>query len=316
MMRKECRAACLAEVENMPQILAGIVLYNPKIERLLLEMESIMSQVDRICLCDNGSVNIALIEEKIRMSEKVILIKNRINLGIGVASNQICSYADRNGFDWILLLDHDTICPSNLVDTYTKYVGDPLIGMMCPNVVDKEIVYNKYNSTCKEETEYVKRCIQSATFINVSAWKKCNGFNEWMFIDFVDFDFCKRIELNGYRILKCNTVTVDHQLGKRVTTKFAKFYMDLYKITGIRTFKYFTYKNEFSKERVYYCTRNNIVYIKLFGENLNRKEEWKEFFVRILKRILRSKKRFMIIRETIRGARDGLKSSIEPYKAS
>lgn len=297
------------------KIMAGIVLYNAEIKRLFLEIESVLPQVDLICLCDNGSTNISMIEEKIGGLEKIVVIKNKDNLGIGTASNQICFYAEMNGYDWVLMLDHDTICPSNLVDTYKKHTKDKLIGMLCPNVVDRELVRNRYNSDGKGEVEYIQRCIQSATFVRTSAWKKCGGFNEWMFIDFVDFDFCKRMELNGFKIARCTTVIVDHQLGKRVKTRNADFFMNLYHKTGKSVFKYFTYENEFSSIRVYYCTRNNIAYIKTFSPYLDKKNEWKNFCGRIIRRIIRSKNRPMIMRETIRGIRDGFKMKVLPYEA-
>lgn len=298
----------------MVKVMAGIVLYNAEVERLFMEIESVLPQVDLICLCDNGSANIAIIEDRIGINDKVVILKNKENRGIGTASNQICSYAERNGFSWVLMLDHDTVCPNNLVETYKKYTDNEALGMMCPNVVDVELARNQYNSVGNGEIEYIHRCIQSATFVRISAWKKCGGFNEWMFIDFVDFDFCKRIEINGFRILKCNTVTVDHQLGKRVKTKYADFFMRLYRKTGKNFFKYFTYKNEFSEARIYYCARNNIAYIKLFANHIDKSKEWRVFFVRIFLRILRSKNRLMIIKETIRGTYDGLKSNIEPYR--
>ncbi len=291
----------------MGKYMAGIVLYNAETERLSLEIKSVLPQVDLICLCDNGSSNIHEIERTIGESEKIILIKNEENFGIGVASNQICRYAEQNGFDWVLMLDHDTICPLNLLDTYKKHTDDLSIGMLCPNVVDTEIANNVYCGTDITETDYVDRCIQSATFIRTDAWRKCSGFNEWMFIDFVDFDFCKRMELAGFKILRCNTVTVDHQLGKRVPTKHAEFYKTLYQKTGVSLFKYLTYKNEFSAARVFYCTRNNIAYIKEYRDSIDVNREWRDFGSRIIRRIIRSRSRWMILRETIKGIMAGIK---------
>lgn len=297
------------------KVIAGIVLYNAEIKRLVLEIESVLPQVDLICLCDNGSSNISTIEEKTGEFENIIIIKNKNNLGIGTASNQICSYAEKKGFDWVLMLDHDTICPPNLVETYKNHTGDDSIGMLCPNVVDKEVAHNNYYSNeGTGDVEIIQRCIQSATFVRISAWKKCCGFNEWMFIDFVDFDFCKRLELNGFKIARCKNVTVDHQLGKRVKTRNADFFMNLYNKTGKKIFKYLTYKNEFSSARVYYCTRNNIVYIKSFAPYLNKRKEWTDFWGRIFRRTLRSKNRLMIVRETLKGVRDGFKTEVLPYE--
>lgn len=298
----------------MSKHMAGIVLYNAEIERLSIEIKSVLPQVDLICLCDNGSLNIKEIERLIEDEERIVLIRNEKNLGIGVASNQICKYAEQNGFDWVLMLDHDTVCPSNLVSTYKEYTADTAIGMMCPNVVDLEIVNNSYCSANTVGIEYIDRCIQSATFIRTGAWKKCQGFNEWMFIDFVDFDFCKRMELAGFRIMRCNTVTVDHQLGKRVPTKHADFFRRLFQKTDINLFKYLTYENEFSAARVFYCTRNNIAYIKEYRNSIDVKKEWKDFWLRIIRRLLRSKNRRMIFCETIKGIRAGIRSDIRSRK--
>lgn len=49
----------------MNNILAGIVLYNPQIERLILELKSIEKQVQKICMFDNGSNNYSEIEKVI-----------------------------------------------------------------------------------------------------------------------------------------------------------------------------------------------------------------------------------------------------------
>lgn len=296
------------------KVMAGIVLYNPDIDRLLDEINSVLPQVDFVCLFDNGSDNIGIVEEKTKEIENLKLLKSVCNLGIGTASNRLCKYAKENGFDWILMLDHDTICPANLIDTFKKYTNDKEIGMLCPNVVDKEIVNNIYISATGKEIEYINKCIQSATLVRLNAWEKCGGYNEWMFIDYVDFDFCKRLELNGLKIGRCTTVTVDHQLGKRIKSKYEKFYSSLYNRTRIKAFKYLVYKNVFSKARVYYCTRNNIVYIKMFRNYIDTGHEWRKFYFGILKRILRSTNRPMIICETIRGMRDGFKTTIQPYK--
>ena len=39
--------------------------------------------------------------------------------------------------------------------------------------------------------------------------------------------------------------------------------------------------------RVYYCTRNNIAYIKIYKNHINNLKEWEEFILRIVKRIIR-----------------------------
>ena len=49
-------------MSDKTRICAGIVLYNPDIERLSDNIDSVISQVEKIYLVDNGSKNINKIE--------------------------------------------------------------------------------------------------------------------------------------------------------------------------------------------------------------------------------------------------------------
>jgi GT2 family glycosyltransferase len=62
--------------------------------------------------------------------------------------------------------------------------------------------------------EYVDFCITSASCTNLNAWKNVGGFDEWLFIDLVDNDFCKRIIVSGYKILRINSLVLDQEFGK------------------------------------------------------------------------------------------------------
>ena len=50
---------------------AGIVLYNPDVERLHENINGIINQVDALILIDNGSDNIKEIENKYNDTEKI-----------------------------------------------------------------------------------------------------------------------------------------------------------------------------------------------------------------------------------------------------
>ena len=100
------------------RIICGIVLYNPNTDRLANEINSIIEQVDKICLFDNGSENIDKVEQYILQdipNEKIKLLKSNINLGIGAALNKIFEYANNNNYEYVLTLDHDSICPNDMI---------------------------------------------------------------------------------------------------------------------------------------------------------------------------------------------------------
>lgn len=287
----------------MKNVIAGIVLYNPDISRLIEVIGAIQNQVRSVCVFDNGSNNWSEVKRKIDdiYHNKIICIRNEVNAGIGYATNRIFEEAQKLGFDWVLTLDHDTVCPINLISEYEKINKNNSIGMICPGVIDKDIVSNTWKSKNNIQFESVDRCIQSGALVSVSAWKDVNGFDEWMFIDFVDFDFCTRLKINNYNIYRCNNVTIDHQLGNREETRLAPLFRRLYKLTGIRALNYFTYRNVFSQTRVFYSTRNNYVYIKKYSNYLDVNKEKRDFFDRCFRRILRGKNKLMIIKATING---------------
>lgn len=297
------------------KVICGIVLFNPDIERLKNVIESIVNQVDCVCLYDNSSNNICDIRYLINsfMDRRIVLLESSENNGIAYALNRIMEFAKDKKFEWVLTLDHDTICPNNIMNVYRSYLEYKKIGMICPNVIDKNIVKNHWNTTSLLEYEYVETCIQSGALVNILVWESVGGFDEWMFIDFVDFDYCKKLNINKYKIIRCNKTVIDHELGKRKITKFSCIFKKLYEITNIRIFKYFTYKNCFSASRIYYCTRNNIVFIKKYKKNINISKEWLEFIKRVSTRIVRGEKKIMIMRESIRGMKDGLYKTAKEY---
>src|SRR5699024_6976157 len=56
-------------------------------------------------------------------------------------------------------------------------------------------------------------CITSASCTSIKAWEKIGGFDDWLFIDLVDNEFCKRLVASGYKILRLNHLVLDQEFG-------------------------------------------------------------------------------------------------------
>ncbi|MEK4452292.1 MULTISPECIES: glycosyltransferase family 2 protein [unclassified Paenibacillus] len=225
-------------------ISAGIVLYNPDISRLQENMNAIHPQVDYLILIDNASENINEIESVTRDFEKVILLKNDKNYGIATALNQIVQYSSSKFSEWVLLLDQDSVVPKNMIEQFSKYRTIDSVGIITPRIVDRNYLEEVKNDS---ETAYIEKCITSGSFINISLFKKLGGFDEKMFIDFVDFEYCARVRKANYKILRINSIVLLHQLGS----------MKVYRILG-KTIRVTNH----SSLRHYYYTRNTVYYYK------------------------------------------------------
>lgn len=281
----------------MKIVVAGIVLFNPEMNRLKENIKTIVNQVDKVILFDNGSSNIKGIKSLISENYKLILIHSERNIGIAAGLNEIFKYAKKEfDVDFVLTLDQDSVCPENLIHEYLNFYN-PKIGIYSPkvrdiNVVDRFIDKNSGNSKLSE----IQECITSASLTNYEAWKSVNGFDETMFIDNVDFDFCKRIRKKGYKIVKINTVSINHELGhiKEFSTIFGKVLVKNH--------------NSFRK---YYIARNTIY--------MARKDSTFSLifiaYLRIIKQLLLvlvfEDNKISKIKSLIKGAYDGQKIKIE-----
>ena len=192
------------------RVLAGIVLYNPEVDRLRDNIEAIRTQVDYVLLIDNGSSNKSY-TGFIKGYDNLAIITNVKNQGIAYALNQICGYAHTHDFNWVLTLDQDSVATPRMVDTY-KSIVDDTIGILGCWIHDRG--YQIDESWGIEhgtfETDWV---ITSAAFTNVKAWKDCGGFDNGMFIEWVDWEICESMRKVGYKIMKTYKTKLVHELG-------------------------------------------------------------------------------------------------------
>ena len=62
---------------------------------------------------------------------------------------------------------------------------------------DVALVAPKYIPSDRQDNEEVNMVITSGNIINLSLYKNIEGFNEELFVDFVDFDLCYQIKEKG-----------------------------------------------------------------------------------------------------------------------
>ena len=227
------------------RICAGIVTYNPNIDRLRENYLHIRDQVDVIVICDNGSGNLNEIKEI--LDEKDVTICLGENKGIATALNKLCQYAYENNYEWIMTLDQDSVCPQGMVDELARhcYANVALVG---PRIVYEG--YEEYSAKFVREIEDVEWVITSGSLTNTNVWKTIGGFDDLLFIDKVDTDYGIRANKAGYKVRRNNIVVLNHELGN----------MQCRKLFG-RT----VYVTHHNPTRIYYQCRNTIYLSQKIG---------------------------------------------------
>ena len=235
------------------EVAAGIVTYNPDTDKLRKTIECLDKQVGRIYIVDNASDN----RDEIRalcdnmpegVRRDIGLIENDKNMGIATALNQIMAAADADDFDHVLLMDDDSDPGEDIVEQLYEGTRFKDVGIVAPRIRDinsGHFLHNKGERADRQNKKYqtLQSCITSGSLVNLDAWFAVGGYDEYLFMDFVDFDFCIRLRKEHYRILQKNSLIMEHELGKTEVKRIG--------------FKKVDVMNH-SADRKYYITRNRI----------------------------------------------------------
>ena len=194
-------------------IIAGIILFNPNIERLKNNIGTIINDVDSILFIDNASKNIVDIQN-LAKKHSINLISNKENEGLPRVFNAMIKYANENKYENLLLLDQDSICDNNLVQTYKNYISKDYV-CLTPKIVHRLKEYEeKYGiKTSSAESEVINDSINSGTLINLTILPQDIQFNEKLFVDCVDFDFFIQLKKRNLEVLRINRASLFCDLG-------------------------------------------------------------------------------------------------------
>lgn len=282
----------------MCKVAAIIISYNPD-NNLLDSINLLINQVDKIIIVDNGSEsqkkkNINLIKDI--DNKKIEVIFNEENLGIATALNIGVKEALNQGYNWILTMDQDSKASSNMVEKMLEVYNTideserKEILSIFPNFVDERIQSIEENSEMNAY-EYVDADITSGNLLRAEVFDKVGFFDDSLFIDLVDTDFCMRLNEENIKMIKVRDAILYHSLGESQSVKsiFGKFNT-----------------SNHSALRRYYMTRNRFYtwekYKDLNSFTLNRdKKLFKKEFVKI---ILGEKDKVNKIKMVFRGYKD------------
>lgn len=282
----------------MNKVACIIVSYNPD-NGIIDCFNSLINQVDKIYLVDNGSKkeNLEVLNNlKDSFKDKVDLILNKENLGIATALNIGVKKALEDNYEWILTMDQDSKADksmiSTMIKTYLNINEDERreILSIFPTFVDERIESLEDKSNIKEY-EYVDAEITSGNLLRREAFDRVGFFDDSLFIDLVDTDFCMRLNEKSIKMIKVRDAILYHNLGESqgVKTLFGKFNT-----------------SNHSALRRYYMTRNRFYtwekYKDLDSFTLNRdKLLFKKEFVKI---ILGEKDKINKVKMIFRGYKD------------
>ena len=248
--------------KNMDYKLAGcVILYNPDND-VIRNVTSYIDHIECLYVVDNKNGDKIINKLQAKYSEKIIPVRHLENMGIAYSLNEVTNLAKKK-YDLLLTMDQDSCFYRDSMKVYkselAKFDWDETLGIG-PAIVNYDFV-DKDSTEVKWEG--IIRLITSGNVISLKNAIKIGGFNEQLFIDEVDYDFCYKGVARGLKMyMNLSGVYLLHSLGNTFTRN----------VLG-HTF----YIMNHNKIRKYYIFRNRLVVAKSYWKVMGLGDTWKQY---------------------------------------
>jgi rhamnosyltransferase len=238
-------------------VAALVVGYFPD-QRVVLELLKVLStQVGHLILIDNGgSSNVA----EICKNEKIVIsyIQFEKNLGLGYALNAGFEKAIRFGVRYVATFDQDSAPPEDLIyDLKSQHLRLQHEGVKCaavgPVFFDRRETPKTYfpfyfeadgrihsatrESWKKDELVQTDALITSGMLVRADVWASGVRYDEGLFVDYTDTEWCFRARAAGYKLFGCMQIEMGHAPSDAPPARMMGF--SFFRYSPLRRFYYF-----------------------------------------------------------------------------
>ena len=209
-----------------------MVAYYPDVT-ILDNLRKLSEQITNIVLVDNasGGASAKWVESAGRLPG-VTLIRNNSNLGIATALNIGIRHALQTGRQWVATFDQDTLIPpryfEQLFEVYELCPARQNVGMIVPgnwswSELDHAFIAKKHLT--EPAWSFVRAALNSGSLIKPEIFESVGFYDDGLFLDYVDVEFCLRLQKNGFKILSATPVVLQHELGTKQTRNLLGFHL-------------------------------------------------------------------------------------------
>ena len=212
-------------------IVAVIVSYYPAAE-LTDNVTALLDQVDEVVIVDNGSGAAGKeLLERLGGYPRLSIIYNGDNLGVAAALNIGVRFAKAAGHQWMATFDQDSKVTPGMIKTmlqaYDTYPQKEKVASLSPRYQNQstgQIMPIRSKFPRDDESSYAQVLVvmTSGNLIKTSVFDAVGYFNESLFIDHVDSEFCLRCASRGYKVLEVKDAILLHCNGAPTQHRFLR----------------------------------------------------------------------------------------------
>jgi len=233
------------------KVIAVVSTFRPNAD-LVDRLRLLARQVHSVIVIDDGSGETSTDILDRCASAGFEVQRNRHNSGIASALNDGTRLALNRGADFVLTVDQDSTLGlgyvSSCLSAFANPGADARLGVVCADLINDSPSLPEAFTT--SGLGIVREAIQSGFLISRGCLEECGLFDERLFIDDVDTEFCLRIARRGFVTVVGPNTRIEHALGEQVV--FRPFGRPVLRRGVPATYQYH------QPFRRYFITRNNI----------------------------------------------------------
>ena len=218
--------------KEISKIACVIVAYNngSNIENLIEALVTQSRPIQEIVVVDNASSDdtTKIVRERF---PQATLLANVSNTGVGGGYAQGMEYAYQRGYEWVWLLDGDSLPQTTALEELEKALAslrpahpkigilsscpiNPLTGLRCDGFLRRDL----FKTLVKEipfsdDLHSVDAVISSGSLVNRKAIEEVGLTRVDFFMDYVDTEYSLRMRRKGYEIICVPASIIYHDMG-------------------------------------------------------------------------------------------------------
>lgn len=216
----------MSSVDNS-KIAGVVVTYHPA-AAVVENLQTMVRECGCVLVVDNGSG--AEVCSRLAAIPGVEMMALGENLGVAAALNRGADWAQKRGCGWLVTFDQDSRPADGMLDAlWARHRQLPKAAVIGPKIEEPDTAGSSYRwvrrnprwpalfqRACDEPAlEAVTMVITSGSLIQLSVWNEVGRFDEALFIDYVDIDYCLRVIRAGHSVAVAPAAVLEHHLGNR-----------------------------------------------------------------------------------------------------
>lgn len=199
---------------QLRQIAGVVVLYNPALW-VVANIRSYLDQVGELFVVDNSERSAPEVVSQLALMPRLTYLANGSNLGVARALNIGAERAVAAGYCRLLTMDQDSSAMPGMVAALLSCLDGEAgnaVGLAAPFLATWKDERPPESPACQP----VLTAMTSGSLLDLRAYQKAGPFADELFIDFVDIEYCLRLQRTGFKVLRANCAILKHNVGSKI----------------------------------------------------------------------------------------------------